>query len=314
MNDCRVQILKIFPVFTVLFSLWVLYVTLGVLDETGQSVLIFALLLLQVYLNWLALLLGNRNCTATRNEDESYFDWKLGSAESEDYKDYYSAIPWNTNNEKNGHVEENKFYDYDFVSSSDISVQRIWYCPRCCQNSFIKCTHCSVCKKCIIERDHHCFFLGTCISMKNITSFIILLIYTSLTSCYVSLLLCTKMNLLASSTKVLTEHFFPVSFAKWLSGKEYTNNLIEKFLLNVCLILALFSLAFAAYYMRKAARTKTYMFQKSNNKGDNIPFVKYSGKNASQFGMHNFANLIFPMILMRYLLPFNTASNTLKYN
>ncbi|XP_046987634.1 putative ZDHHC-type palmitoyltransferase 2 [Schistocerca americana] len=309
MNDSRVQILKIFPVFTVLFSLWVLYVTLRVLDETGQSILVFALLLSQVYLNWLALLLGNRNCTASRSQDKSYFSWELLSAASDDYDFSNSSPPWDSNSEKN--VEENKFYDYDFVSNTDITMQRIWYCPRCCQNSFIKCSHCSVCKKCIIERDHHCFFLGTCISMKNITYFIILLIYTGLTSSYVTLLLCNKMNLLDSSTTVLMEHFFPVSFAKWLSGEEYTYNLIEKLLLNVCVSLALFSLAFAAYYLCKAARSKT--LQKSHKQRDIISFLKFTRNNASHFRKHNLVNLIFPMILMRYL-PFNVASNTHKEN
>ena len=41
-----------------------------------------------------------------------------------------------------------------------------------------RCHHCKLCGKCILKRDHHCFFARNCVGLKNLRYFIVFLFYT----------------------------------------------------------------------------------------------------------------------------------------
>lgn len=52
------------------------------------------------------------------------------------------------------------------------------YCPYCLIKKNFKTKHCLICKKCIQQFDHHCFWIGNCIGKKNYFMFIFFLIFT----------------------------------------------------------------------------------------------------------------------------------------
>ena len=54
------------------------------------------------------------------------------------------------------------------------------FCPHCLVKHKYKSLHCLICKKCIEEFDHHCFWVGNCVGNNNYTLFFIFLIYVIL--------------------------------------------------------------------------------------------------------------------------------------
>lgn len=133
----------------------------------------------------------------------------------------------------------------------DFSVDpsSVWYCSKC-QYSSQTCYHCPICNKCFVERDHHCFFIGSCITRKNMKHFIVLLFYTSITSFYAMYLISKEINLylaLSNDWTVIYEKFLPVAFAFYLCGDMVLHDVLLIALLNMSICLAIFSLAFFLY-------------------------------------------------------------------
>ena len=54
------------------------------------------------------------------------------------------------------------------------------FCPYCLIKYKYKSKHCLICKKCIEEFDHHCFWVGNCVGKNNYSLFFIFLIYVNL--------------------------------------------------------------------------------------------------------------------------------------
>ncbi|XP_014213482.1 palmitoyltransferase ZDHHC22-like [Copidosoma floridanum] len=59
-----------------------------------------------------------------------------------------------------------------------------WYCDKCKQYTRRSTQHCPFCHKCYYYRDHHCFFLGSCILRQNMGNFILACLYASLACIY----------------------------------------------------------------------------------------------------------------------------------
>ncbi|XP_055996793.1 uncharacterized protein LOC125648346 isoform X2 [Ostrea edulis] len=47
-----------------------------------------------------------------------------------------------------------------------------------------RCHHCKLCGKCILKRDHHCFFARNCIGLKNLRYFIVFLFYACIVTVF----------------------------------------------------------------------------------------------------------------------------------
>lgn len=53
---------------------------------------------------------------------------------------------------------------------------QVWQPPRC--------NHCPICQTCVLELDHHCHWLGTCLGLRNYHSFYWYLVHVVLLSLY----------------------------------------------------------------------------------------------------------------------------------
>jgi len=51
------------------------------------------------------------------------------------------------------------------------------FCNQCQHSQPPRCRHCPLCQKCIVKRDHHCFFVSTCVGQQNQARFTIYCFY-----------------------------------------------------------------------------------------------------------------------------------------
>ena len=92
-----------------------------------------------------------------------------------------------------------------------------YYCYSCRSWSrYSQSQHCRRCNMCVLERDHHCVVIGTCVGQKNRRVFVIFL----LESCLTAFLACCTLSYLASSFNEIRIHIwrFPSSHLYAWSG------------------------------------------------------------------------------------------------
>jgi palmitoyltransferase ZDHHC9/14/18 len=65
----------------------------------------------------------------------------------------------------------------DVVISGQLITLR--YCGTCQIYRPPRCSHCSICDNCVINFDHHCPWLGTCVGKRNYRAFVCFLICIS---------------------------------------------------------------------------------------------------------------------------------------
>lgn len=64
-----------------------------------------------------------------------------------------------------------------FVQDDD----HYWFCSICNITPPLRSTHCKKCGRCVLRRDHHCPWLGTCVGLDNHLFFVIYLFIDSIT-------------------------------------------------------------------------------------------------------------------------------------
>ena len=69
----------------------------------------------------------------------------------------------------------------------DEDFKRKRYCLICNVFKPERCHHCSACNRCVLNMDHHCPWINNCIGFWNRKHFILLLIYTWITSIFTSI-------------------------------------------------------------------------------------------------------------------------------
>ncbi|XP_022085241.1 probable palmitoyltransferase ZDHHC24 [Acanthaster planci] len=62
------------------------------------------------------------------------------------------------------------------------------YCYLCQQNSPPRSYHCGHCGVCVLKRDHHCLFIGSCVGYANQRYYLICIMYISLGALYANYL------------------------------------------------------------------------------------------------------------------------------
>ncbi|XP_033208780.1 palmitoyltransferase ZDHHC22-like [Belonocnema kinseyi] len=185
-------ILKICPVLAFLFSIISIFTTIYISAEVSP---IFAFFSIQIYLNW-------------------YSAYKIAKSAAtlkiENLSNQSTII--NINQRQNSILlqRETKF----------------WYCEKCQSYTRRATYHCPVCKKCYHFRDHHCFFMGTCVLRQNMGNFILICLYSALMCFY-------SFSILGPYLYQHLHHFFK-------PGSSFLNNLLS-FCFPVALARFLFS-------------------------------------------------------------------------
>ena len=79
--------------------------------------------------------------------------------------------------------------NFHFISQGfvygDSENKRRRYCLMCNVFKPERCHHCSACNRCVLNMDHHCPWINNCVGFWNRKYFILLLIYTWLTTIFV---------------------------------------------------------------------------------------------------------------------------------
>ncbi len=57
-------------------------------------------------------------------------------------------------------------------------------CKKCNISRPLRAHHCSQCRKCILNYDHHCPFVANCVGLYNRRNFVLLLFFAAITSLY----------------------------------------------------------------------------------------------------------------------------------
>ncbi|XP_063224112.1 palmitoyltransferase ZDHHC22-like [Bacillus rossius redtenbacheri] len=267
MNKCVKVIFAGLPFLTFVFTLWVVYVIAAGVHNLNVHFLILIFALFEVYLNWIAILLANKNISKRVKQDI--------------YRnvDQMAPVELESNSKKmlNGQDVCISLTDSNSIEcsplpplKSGVNLQKMWFCPKCQLTSPQNCYHCPLCRKCIILRDHHCFFLGACISKQNLSHFIVLCLYASVVSFSASVIVHSQLKVIFQNTLsqpqlwVMVRYFFPVSLGHWLSGAVSFHTLSLVSVFDLCVSLSVSTLCFGLYYIHLVATGK--MEQKLNSR------------------------------------------------
>ena len=318
MNLWILKFFKILPILTFIFTLLVLCVVL-VVDNSPANWFMVIFLLAEIYFNWIAIHLVNSAQISNDNHESNKKNLigqnnvvvDLNSTTSV-YKESIS------NNLQMSHKPQN-----DNISSN-VDIKKIWYCSKCLTNTPSYCHHCPLCNKCIILRDHHCFFLGACICMQNMKYFIVLCLYVSIASLYVDFRLFPYLCKQTANEKednvnfwyMLAQCFFPVALSRWLLGDSSTMVLLLVSLFDILMSAGILTLSFGLYQLFFAVLGKN---KQNSQRLDNYAVKKISRLNfksnfSNIFGNWGILNFLFPVILGKEILKQTHLQRNYKYH
>lgn len=317
MNVYVLKIVRILPVLTFMLTVLVLCVTVCI-DNANSSFVIFIFMSLEVYVNWLAIYVVSyvnadndaqvsRITNSVPLKNNFILDLNPVTLPMENGESYDNYRRWETiNNSKKNQG----------ISSQNIDIKKIWYCSKCHTNTPFNCHHCPLCNRCVVQRDHHCLFLGTCICLKNVCHFIVLCMYVGLVSMYVDIRLFPLLyeHFENQEEGVITlwhlgsRCFFPVALGKWLSGQEDILFLSLVAMFDVLVSTSIFTLGFGIYHLYLALTGQSQVrmkgsteYCKSYSKGK-VNFRDFQNNFATVFGKWGVLNFIFPIVLFKKAL------------
>ena len=132
------------------------------------------------------------------------------------------------------------------------------YCHMCMQNSPPRSYHCYQCDVCVLKRDHHCLFIGSCVGHANQRYYLMSIMYISIGALYANYL-----NIdfaMESFTENLSWKTLLASFTPlfgWLFGLTQSTSFFISFQSGTCVFgFVAFTILFI-YHMRLTLRGQT---------------------------------------------------------
>jgi palmitoyltransferase len=91
-------------------------------------------------------------------------------------------------------------------------------CDKCGLDRPPRVVHCPLCNKCLLKRDHHCYFSGSCVSLHNQRHFIVFSFWSCLATVYstVHALIGFYVDVIPKTS--LWDLVFPLTCCRWLLG------------------------------------------------------------------------------------------------
>lgn len=151
MRKFYIIVFKICPLLAFIYSMITSFVTIYI---SNQISFIYVFLCIQLQLNWYTACKIAKNVSTLKTENLNTRSTVLNINQGAS----------------------------SFVSSE--KDRKFWYCEKCQQYTRRVTIHCPLCQKCYHYRDHHCFFMGTCVLRQNMGNFILLCFYSSLSCLY----------------------------------------------------------------------------------------------------------------------------------
>ncbi len=98
--------------------------------------------------------------------------------------------------------------------------------------------HCVLCKKCILRRDHHCYFTFSCIGFENQRYFIVYVFYCSVSCLYALYLISCYIQKAYSDMYSMTyvDYILPITVIEWTLGYLEFQPFMAIFIAYLCAI------------------------------------------------------------------------------
>lgn len=189
-------------------------------------------------------------------------------------------------------VKSSEMITLNMIASYDEDESRIkcWFCDKCCIYTYKPTQHCNACKKCYHYRNHHCFFIGTCILQINMGNFILICFYTSM-ACFYSLIIIGSfiynnyLNEIDNNVLMVFLNFcFPMAFAKFLMINHDINNFLLITYFNMLFTIFFLCFFFGFYKFICCLTGKQYYY----------PYEKQRYNIYAIFGSYGLWNFLFP--------------------